>query len=107
MDANEEKQIRKTLNDQARAIGLEVDGRWSVETLAEKVQGAQEQAGARAAQAVRQSSDTWVYLFRNATPVEGEEHPKGSIVKVPRDMAGRWYKAGVARAAADDEIPDA
>lgn len=96
---SDNKDAVKVLRDQARSMGLEVDGRWSVETLAEKVQAAQQERSAKQAEEIRASSDTAVFLLRNAFPVEGEKHLKGETITVPAEMAKYWYRAGVARPA--------
>lgn len=95
---------KKVLLAQARMLGMEVDGRWSVETLAEKVQEAQEDGKVAEADAIRGSSDTWVFLLRDAFPIEDEKHLVGETIKVPAEMAKHWYRAGVAR---PGDAPDA
>ncbi|TIN82757.1 MAG: hypothetical protein E5X94_00635 [Mesorhizobium sp.] len=90
-------EARKVLLGQAKALGMEVDGRWSVDTLAEKVQEAQESKRDADIAAIKAASDTWVYLLRDAFPVEDEKHLAGETIKVPADMADRWYEASVAR----------
>lgn len=96
---SDNKEAAKVLRDQARSMGLEIDGRWSVETLAEKVQEAQQERSTKQAEETRASSDTAVYLLRDAFPVEDEKHRKGETIIVPAEMAKYWYKAGVARPA--------
>lgn len=96
---SDNKEAVKVLRDQARTLGLEIDGRWSVETLAEKVKEAQEANSAKQTEAIRASSDTAVYLLRDAFPVEDEKHLAGETITVPAEMAKYWYRAGVARPA--------
>jgi hypothetical protein len=90
-------EAKKVLLGQARVLGMEVDGRWSVDTLAMKVQEAQEAQKEANTKAIKDASDTWVYLLRDAFPAEDEKHRAGETIKVPADMADRWYEAGVAR----------
>lgn len=94
---------RKVLQGQARALGLPVDGRWSVETLAEKVREAQEAAAARESRAVQEAADTWVYCIRDCF-LATDKHPAGSVIRAPRDLYRRWRETGAARLADQDEI---
>jgi hypothetical protein len=87
---------KSVLVAQANSLGLEVDGRWSVDTLAEKVRNAQESASQKQAAAAREAADTWVELLRDAFPVENEKHLTGETIKVRAETAKRWYKARVA-----------
>lgn len=87
---------KKILLAQARTLGLEVDGRWSTDTLAEKVQEAQEASASDRANSIRKASDTSVTLLKDAWPVDDERHLAGETIKVPAEMAKRWYKVGVA-----------
>lgn len=104
-DARSKAQFKKTLMEQAKALELEVDGRWSIETLAEKVAEAQIEAEANAAQKVRDDSDTWVYLNRGAWPTSEQKHMAGEVICIPQDMAERWVASGAARPAMKSEIP--
>lgn len=88
---------KKILLAQAKALGMEVDGRWSIDTLAEKVEEAQIAAKESQTKAIQDASDTWVFLLRDAFPVDDEKHRAGETICVPADMADRWYEAGVAR----------
>lgn len=97
--SDDNKEAKKVLLGQAKALGLDVDGRWSVDTLAEKVLEAQEAKSEADAKAIKDASDTSVFLLRNAFPVAGEKHLAGETVSVPAEMARYWYKAGVARPA--------
>lgn len=94
---------KKVLIGQAKALGMEVDGRWSVDTLAEKVQEAQEAQRDANTKAIKDASDTWVFLLRDAFPSENEKCRAGSTVKVPLQMAKAWYAAGVARPGEEPE----
>lgn len=95
--ADDFKEERKVLLAQARVLGMDVDGRWSVETLAEKVAEAQEARREAETQATKAASDTWVFLLRDGFPVEDEKHLAGETICVPAYIAERWYEAGVAR----------
>lgn len=96
-DSDSNLEAKKVLLGQARVLGMDVDGRWSVDTLAMKVQEAQEAQKEANTKAIKDASDTWVYLLRDAFPAEDEKHRAGETIKVPADMADRWYEAGVAR----------
>lgn len=87
----------KILKKQAKVLGMEVDGRWSVDTLAEKVAEAQEAKKEADADAIRDASDTWVFMIRDGFAVEDEKLRAGGTFKVPGDIAQRWYECGVAR----------
>lgn len=95
----DDKEARKVLLGQAKALGLVVDGRWSVETLAEKVLEAQETLTEASAKAIKDASDTEVFLLRDAFPVADERHRAGETITVPAEMARHWYRVGVARPA--------
>ena len=97
--SDDTKEAKKVLLGQARALGLEVDGRWSVDTLAEKVLEAQEAKTEAETQAIRDASDTWVFMLRDGFAVEDEKIKAGTTAQVPEWIAKRWYKAGVARPA--------
>ncbi len=89
-------EAKKVLLEQAKALGMEVDGRWSVERLAEEVMAAQEgQKDAKKAD-FEAKANTWVVLQRAAFPTEDERHEIGETIKVTEEMADRWYAAGVA-----------
>jgi hypothetical protein len=88
---------KKVLLGQARALGLEVDGRWSVDTLAEKVLEAQEALSDAKTRAIREASDTWVFMLRDGFAVEDERLRTGGTFKVPLKTAEIWYEHGVAR----------
>ena len=89
-------EAKKTLLAQAETMGMKVNPNWKVETLAKKIAAAQEKNKKKTADAVRKASDTWVLLLRDAYAVEDEKNLVGATIKVPADMARRWYKAGVA-----------
>ncbi len=87
----------KVLKEQARILGLTVDGRWSVDTLAEKVAEAQEAKKEADAEVIRAASDTWVYMLRDGFAVEDERLRAGGTFKVPSALADHWYECGIAR----------
>jgi hypothetical protein len=93
------EQAEKVLLEQAAALDLDVDGRWSVETLAEKVREAQDAKAAAEKAAFAKSKKIPVRLRKNAFPVAGEKALKGSVVEVPVDLARRWIAEGVAERA--------
>jgi hypothetical protein len=97
--SDDTKEAKKVLLGQAKALGLEVDGRWAVETLAEKVLAAQEAKAEADAKAIRDASDTWVFMLRDGFAVADEKLKTGGTFKVPAHVAKRWYVAGVARPA--------
>lgn len=101
-----DKEARKTLMGQAGALGMEVDGRWSIETLAEKVQEAIEGQEAQNNAKVRQSSDTWVFAIRDCF-LGTEKKPSGSVFKAPKELYANWKATGAARLADEDEIAHA
>lgn len=90
-------EAKKVLLGQAKELGLEVDGRWSVDTLAEKVLEAQEAQKAKKAADFKAEASVWVYLLRDAFPVEDEKHLTGETIAVTEAMAEYWYANGVAR----------
>lgn len=93
------------LEAQAKQLDIKVDKRWSLDTLAEKVQEAQAAKSAEKSAAIKAKADTWVLLLRDAFPVEDEKHLAGETIHVPKSMAEYWYDNGVARpgkAPADD-----
>jgi hypothetical protein len=87
----------KVLKKQAAVLGMDVDGRWSVDTLAEKVAEAQEAKKEADAQAIRDASDTWVVMIRDGFAVEDERLRAGGTFKVPSATADRWFERGLAR----------
>lgn len=93
---------KKTLLEQARVLGLEVDGRWSVDTLAEKVQEAIENREEVENEAVRAASDTWVYAIRDCF-LGTEKQPAGNVFRAPKGLYTNWKANGAARLADDDE----
>lgn len=94
---------KKVLLAQARSLGMDVDGRWSVETLAEKVMDAQEAQSERETEAVKESADTWVYCIRDCF-LGTDKHVAGSVIKAPKELYVRWRDVGAARLADEDEI---
>lgn len=97
---------KKTLLDQARQVGLEVDGRWSVETLAEKVQEAIETHAEAEDKAVHEAADTWVYAVRDCF-LGTEKKRAGSVFKAPKALHQNWKATGASRLADEDEIANA
>jgi len=91
------EEAKKVLLEQAKALDLTVDKRWSVDTLAEKVLEAEEARKLKDKAAATAEADTWVFLLRDGFPVEDEKHLAGETIKVSRAIAERWYEAGVAR----------
>lgn len=98
-------EAKKVLLGQAAALGLKVDARWSVDTLAEKVLEAQETQSEREAEAIRQSADTWVYCIRDCW-LGTEKHPARSVIQAPKDLYNNWKATGAARLADQDEIDE-
>lgn len=103
MSENDNKEARKVLLEQAKVLGLEVDGRWSTETLAEKVLEAQEGQEAAEQRQYAEAKKVPVLLKRNAFPVVGTKALKGSVVEVPIALAKQWIAEGVAERA--DPLP--
>ena len=101
--SNDFKEAKKVLLGQAKALDMEVDGRWSVETLAEKVLEAQEAQSEAETQAIRDESDTWVFMLRDGFAVADEKLRTGGTFLVPDWIAERWFVAGVARPATRQE----
>lgn len=93
----------KVLLAQAQKLGMAVDGRWSVDTLAMKVAEAQEAKNEADEQALRDSSDTWVCCIRDCW-LGTERNNAGSVIKVPKELYAGWKATGAARLADDDEI---
>lgn len=97
------KEAKKVLIEQAKVLGMEIDGRWSVETLAEKVLEAQESQADREAEAIHAASDTWVYLNRDCW-LATDRNNAGSVIRVPDELYRNWKATGAARLADNDEI---
>jgi hypothetical protein len=96
-DTRDLAEAKKVLLGQARALGLEVDGRWSVDTLAEKVAEAQDAKKHAEIVDTKARSSVWVLLLRDGFPVEDEKHLAGETILVTPEIADRWFEAGVAR----------
>ena len=94
-----DNEAKKVLLAQARLLGLDVDGRWSIETLAE----AHEQQADREDEAIKDASDTWVYPIRDCF-LGTEKHRAGKAFKAPKDLYNAWKATGAARPADEDEI---
>ena len=101
--AEENKEARKTLLAQARVLGLDVDGRWSTETLAEKVSEALEGKEEADQRAIEAAADTWVYPIRDCF-LGTEKKPAGGAFKAPKELYLNWKANGAARLADEDEI---
>jgi hypothetical protein len=101
-----DNEAKKVLLGQARALGMEVDGRWSVDTLAEKVAEALEIQAEREDEAVKEAADTWVYCIRDCF-LGTEKNRAGSVIKAPKELYLNWKAVGAARLADEDEIPKA
>ena len=97
---------RKVLLAQARTLKMEVDGRWSTDTLAEKVLEAQEAHEQNEAQAILDASDTWVYAIRDCF-LGTEKKPATSVFMAPKQLYNNWKPAGACRLADEDEIEKA
>lgn len=75
------------LKKQAEELGIEVDQRWSDETLQKKIDAKLAETPAKAKTApVRLLYDTW--------DENGERQPKGKVVDMPLDQAKVLIKAG-------------
>lgn len=94
---------KKVLLAQAKHLDMDVDGRWSVETLAEKVAEALESQTAREDEAIKEAADTWVFCIRDCF-LGTEKHRAGSVVKAPKELYHNWKVTGAARLADDEEI---
>jgi hypothetical protein len=98
-----DQEHKKTLLAQARQIGMDVDGRWSIETLAEKVAEAQASLADREDEAIKEAADTWVYPVRDCF-LGTEKRPAGRAFKAPKELYQNWKATGAARLADDDEV---
>ena len=103
MAENDTKEAHKVLLEQAKALNLDVDGRWSTETLAEKVLEAQESEADRELAEFAAAKKTPVLLRKNAFPIAGQKAWAGQVVEVPIAMAKKWLAEGVAERA--DPLP--
>ena len=98
-----DNEAKKVLLGQARALGMDVDGRWSVETLAEKVAEALENQADREDEAIKEAADTWVYCLRDCF-LGTEKHRAGTAVQAPKELYLNWKAVGAARLADEDEV---
>jgi hypothetical protein len=98
-----EKQARKMLMDQAKVLRMKVDTSWDIETLAEMVADAHEAKSEADEQALRDTADTWVHCVRDCW-LGTERHNRGSVIKVPKELYASWKATGAARLADTDEI---
>lgn len=99
MDDDERKGLddaKKVLLDQAAALGMKVDARWSVDTLAERVLEAQDMAKAAAKAEFAKTTKVKVRLLRDGFPEEDVKVLAGDTCMVTEDIAFRWYDLGVA-----------
>lgn len=96
-DTRDLAEPKKVLLDQAKALGLKVDARWSVDTLAERVLEAEEIAATEAKAEFNAAPKVWVFLLRDGWPVADERHNAGETIAVTQEIADKWYEAGVAR----------
>lgn len=101
--AEDNKEARKTLLAQAKVLGLDVDGRWSTDTLAEKVAEALESKEEADQRAVEDAADTWVYPIRDCF-LGTEKQVAGTAFKAPKELYLNWKANGAARLADEDEI---
>jgi hypothetical protein len=100
---SDEREAKKVLQAQARQLGMDIDGRWSVETLAEKVAEALEGQTERDDAAVREAADTWVFPIRDCF-LGTEKQRAGMAFMAPKELYASWKANGAARLADDDEI---
>ena len=96
-------EAKKTLLAQAKQIGMDVDGRWSIETLAEKVAEAQASLSEREDEAIKEAADTWVFPIRDCF-LGTEKQPAGRAFKAPKELYQNWKATGAARLADEDEV---
>lgn len=99
MADQENKEAKKVLLEQAAVLKLDVDGRWSVERLAEEVKSAQEALAETKKAEFAAAKKVPVLLKRAAWPQENERHEIGEVIQVPVEMAKRWISLGVAERA--------
>jgi len=80
-----DQEAKKVLLARARQAGLEVDGRWSIDTLAEKVEEALETSEADENDRLKSLSDTWVYPIRDCF-LGTEKMRAGVAFKAPKAL---------------------
>lgn len=83
------------LGSKAERLGIEVDQRWSDETLQKKIDAKLAEKPKGKTAAVRILYDTW--------DENGDRQPKGAIMDMPLDVAKTMIKAGKAERA--DPLP--
>lgn len=98
-----ELEAKKVLLARARQIGLDIDGRWSIDTLAEKVEEALEMREIDQNESIIKASDTWVYPIRDCFLGTEKQHA-GTAFKAPKALYSNWKEVGAARLADEDEI---
>jgi hypothetical protein len=96
-------EIFATLVAQAAQLGIKVDGRWSIERLADEVIKGQALHKAQEQIDFDTASTEWVYLFRDGWRLE-TKHEAGSVIRIPPELADRWIDAGVCRPARQSEV---
>jgi len=96
-------EIFATLVGQAAALGIKVDGRWSIERLAEEVLKGQTIQKAQEQVDFDKASTEWVFLYRDGWRLE-TKHKAGTVIRIPPDLAEHWVSAGVCRPATKSEI---
>lgn len=96
-------EAKKVLLEQAEALGMEVDKRWSVDTLAEKVLDAEAAKQADDKAKFDAARKVPVLLLRDSWPVAEERHFAGETIEVPIEMAKHWIASGSAQRA--DPLP--
>lgn len=105
-DLTAKVEAKKVLMARARQINMEVDKRWSLETLSEKLELALLEHEEEEAEALRQSCDTWVYAIRDCF-IATEKMKTGSVFEAPKALYMAWKANGAARLADDEEIAGA
>lgn len=105
-EARAKAEAKKTLMARAKQLGLDVDKRWSVETLSEKLEEAYLDKEEADAQALIESADTWIFAIRDVF-LGTDKHPAGSVVEVPAHLYQNWKATGACRLADNQEIAEA
>lgn len=90
-------EAKRVLLEQAEALGMDVDKRWSAETLAEKVAEAIEDQKAEAKKAYKKEKKTPVLMIRDGFAEEDVRIRAGTVADVSLDVAKKWIDAGVAK----------
>jgi hypothetical protein len=103
MAEDDKLEARKVLLGQAKVLGMDIDGRWSVETLAEKVAEAQQGQAVKEQAAIEEAADTWVYPIRDCF-LGTVKQSAGRAFQAPKELYLNWKATGAARMADSDEI---